>query len=457
MSKQLFCRGAMPEFVTIEIGNTFCRVLAERPIIRELNDVLSEAIEGAEYMGRYMPSWWDGRDRFLKKNGIFPDGLLPLAVGHLSERGIPFRLEDYRGDPPIPEFKKEAEFGVTPRYYQLDILNVTRKKEKGAIVAGTGSGKRLVAIMIVNDKKVSTLIIVPNLDLKSEMFRNCVECFGSRLVSDDVESDAPIIVANYQALAKVPDEAFRRFKMLICDEAHHLSCKSITRVAGLCINAYYKYGLTATYLRATGGQMALHAVISEVIYSKPAIELIEEGFLARPHIFMINMSLVGYPKTYAESYNQLVSDKTVNDKICELTRKVLGKQTLILVKRIDHGEVLEKMLAKEGAVFLNGSHNVDYRNGIKSLFNRGGVKILIASAILSEGTDIPSIDCLINARFEASTIQTKQGLGRALRIAPGKDKAIIFDFNFVGQQHLQKHSRERLLSYRSEKFDVKIV
>ena len=58
---------------------------------------------------------------------------------------------------------------------------------------------------------------------------------------------------------------------------------------------------------------------------------------------------------------------------------------------------------------------------------------------------------MINARAQKTEIQTIQGIGRALRLAPGKEKAEIYDFMFIGQRHLENHSLERVASYKKER------
>ena len=124
------------------------------------------------------------------------------------------------------------------------------------------------------------------------------------------------------------------------------------------------------------------------------------------------------------------------------------KQTLVLVRRKEAGRALQEMIP--GSVFLSGDYPQDYREKIKAMFIAKKLRCIVATEIFGEGQDIPSIDALINARLQKTEIQTAQGIGRALRKAPGKDKAEIFDFLVIGQKHLQGHSVERILSLKKE-------
>ena len=52
---------------------------------------------------------------------------------------------------------------------------------------------------------------------------------------------------NYQSLCKKKREFFDKYEMVIVDEAHHGSCKSLKNILNNCANAKYKIGLTGTF------------------------------------------------------------------------------------------------------------------------------------------------------------------------------------------------------------------
>lgn len=49
-------------------------------------------------------------------------------------------------------------------------------------------------------------------------------------------------------------------------------------------------------------------------------------------------------------------------------------------------------------------------------------------AILTEGTDIPRVDCILLARPTKSSILFQQMFGRGLRLFPGKEDCLLIDF-----------------------------
>lgn len=49
-------------------------------------------------------------------------------------------------------------------------------------------------------------------------------------------------------------------------------------------------------------------------------------------------------------------------------------------------------------------------------------------AILTEGTDIPCVDCILLARPTRSATLFQQMFGRGLRLFPGKENCLVIDF-----------------------------
>jgi superfamily II DNA or RNA helicase len=108
------------------------------------------------------------------------------------------------------------------------------------------------------------------------------------------------------------------------------------------------------------------------------------------------------------------------------------------------------------------------REYYKKEFNEKRLSIIIATSVFGEGVDIPSIDVLVNGRFQKSEVQTVQGIGRALRTTDGKNifnadykgklSCEVYDFFITGNKHLATHSEERKKVYSKEtKFNIKII
>lgn len=226
--------------------------------------------------------------------------------------------------------------------------------------------------------------------------------------------------------------------------------KTYKLVSNACRNAYFRYGFTGTFMRSDGTDLEMHGVLSAILFKKTTSSLIEEGYLVRPDVTVCEYQLTMPPCTYQQAYNQVIEDERLARIIAAIATRRCNenKQVLVLVRRKSHGEIITSMIP--GAIYLNGDDESSYRESIKKQFIEKDVHCVVATSIFGEGIDIPSIDVLVNARFEKTEIQTKQGIGRALRKFEGKDKAEVFDFLLRGQKHLEAHSKHRIKTYKSE-------
>ncbi|KNC69466.1 hypothetical protein SARC_18023, partial [Sphaeroforma arctica JP610] len=57
------------------------------------------------------------------------------------------------------------------------------------------------------------------------------------------------------------------------------------------------------------------------------------------------------------------------------------------------------------------------------------------AGIYTEGTDIPSVDCLIMGRPTKSSVLFQQMIGRGLRLHPGKENCLVLDVVDVVNKH----------------------
>lgn len=419
-------------------------------IYKLASDHLSYAMPGSEF-AMATRRGWDGRVRLLKAHGHFPTGLVPRLVALLKKEEVEFKITDKRTQPPKLKCDLKLNSSFTPRDYQSTAAALTDHESRGVFVLGTGGGKSMLAGLITARRNTATLVVTPDTGLREQLGETFAYLFGDRNVSTNLKIESPIVVANIQALANLEPSAFERFGMLIVDEFHHAASKTYRKVNSYCVNAFHRYGFTGTFTRPDGADMDMHGVLSEVVFKKTTSELIEEGWLVRPEITIVRHEVKGWSKlNYQAAYIAIIEDPAFNKIVADIANEKIGegKRTLVLVRRKDHGDLLSRMI--KGAVYLSGDDSVEWRKSIVKQFTRKEILCIVATNIFGEGTDIPSIEVLVNARCQKTEIQTKQGIGRALRKTENKEKAEVFDFLIIGQKHLKQHSIERIQAYREE-------
>lgn len=262
-------------------------------------------------------------------------------------------------------------------------------------------------------------------------------------------------------------ELIESVKALVIDEAH-VAPIVIEEIALPAKNAYYRLGLSATPFRTDNQEIRIEGILGKKITETSCSDLIELGFLVPPKVFVCPIKKIEDSNTYQETYtNNIVNHWERNYRIKQFAEalKEAGRPTLILVERLEHGNILEGMI--EDSVFVPGGdkgfvdptdEEKNYRRRMLNAVEKNEI-ILIATQWANVGVDAPKISALILAGSSSSPVTTIQQAGRILRCvgkdieaskANGKADAIIIDFSTL-QKHLRSHYLMRKRVYLNER------
>lgn len=245
---------------------------------------------------------------------------------------------------------------------------------------------------------------------------------------------------------------------VLVHNCHHLPCNMLSSISKWCVNAYYRVGVSATPWRDDGADLLIDAVCNRQ-YPETRItasELILKNYLVPCTIYWVRQAQRVPGNNYSKIYREaIITNKERNKNIVKIAyqmRKMKDSIILILLQRIEHGEILLRMLQKyisnksffvdvftspggrantvkvNEIEFLSGDDNLAKRTAVLNAVRNKQCKILLGTTIFDEGLDIPSADCLILAGAGKSSTRALQRIGRVLRKHPGKERAYIFDF-----------------------------
>lgn len=382
----------------------------------------------------------------LYKDGEFPTGLLYKVLECLDYSKLQYEIKDLRKKP-----KKQHKFVLKNslpqlRYYQKEAAKRLESEGRGIVVMPTGGGKTVSICKMIWDLGVNTLIITPNKSITDMMYDTVVHFFGKGKVSrlnTKSKKINKINIVNYQALIKLSPSLLKGIDAVFIDEFHHSASASIREINLKHLkNVYFRIGLTATNFRNSGDGIALESVLSKVLYEYEVKQAIEDGYLVKPEFIIID-NYVQDEKTWQTTYKtQIVENKSRNADIVDIAKEHSKDQVLILVQQVEHGEILSKKL---GCDFLHGQVKDSDRQRIMENFRKKKIKCLVGTrGVLGEGIDLPCAEVLIMAAGGKARSEHMQALGRVLRIYPGKEKAIIYDFADNGSRWLHNHFLERM-------------
>lgn len=456
---------------------------AQYELVRFINSQKRVRVQGST--PDWWPAWYQNKITGLKaaihvfagkRDGnqlLIPTGLLArtLAMPEFANA----KIDDYRN---LEVNRKHLNKSTQKlRRPQEEALKAMEGKTHGLIQIPTGVGKSKIAEDFIYKKGCKTLFMAPSTSILNQMVRRLKDRFGEKLVgqySGSKKQDKWITVATYQAIHASKD-TFADVDLVISDESHHVSADTfLDAVINKVPNAVYKFGLSAHSERADGSTILVHAGVGEVIYDFSAKEAIDEGYLARPHftIYQVTKTKGTYKKwktannkrvESGTAFSHPVDDKdadkayknwvlgndSLSSKISKITEDFVseGKSILILIDEKEHADKLSQYLTTEYGLCVGGGKE---NESILKKFNKRELKILIGTTTISEGTDVVPVDVLINLMGGASISKTKQANGRALRNDPDpitgmprKPTCLIIDFDFPECEVLQRHSAAR--------------
>lgn len=240
-------------------------------------------------------------------------------------------------------------------------------------------------------------------------------------------------------------ESIKRPDWLIPDESQHCAAGTWLEI----INHFNTkvFGVTATPTRGDG--RGLGCVFQTMVIGKSQKELLRDGDLCKYKVFStpedINLDLVKRIKSGESKgdYNtrdleqQMDKPKIVGRAVEHYEKYAKGKSCLVFAVSVAHAEHIAEEFRANGYNFVAVSAKTDDRIRYQTVDDLRDKKIdgIVNCDLFGEGTDITGVEALIMMRPISETAfgLFSQQVGRALRLSPGKEEAIIIDMtgNFV--------------------------
>lgn len=366
---------------------------------------------------------------------------------------------------PTPYFEAEIEL----RDYQELAVERWMKDKRGCIVLPTGSGKTYIAISIINELSVPTLVVVPTLDLVSQWIDK-LSIFGEDWIGEFTgrrKELKPITVSTYDSAYINAEKLGNKFLLLIFDEVHHLPSESYMQIAEMSA-APYRLGLTATYEREDGR----HSLLPELVGGK-IIELKPDD-LAGKHLARYMVKRIYVPLTDEERKMYDLKARTFREYIRRrgiMLRSIEDFYKVVMAIGYDSKayealrawdearkiafnsknkikklrEILEKHRNDKIIIFTRHNDLVyriskiflipaithktqkDERQLILDGFRKGKFRAIVSSQVLDEGIDVPDANVAVIMSGSGSVREFIQRLGRILRPAKGKKRAVLYE------------------------------
>ncbi|MFC7209258.1 DEAD/DEAH box helicase [Natronoarchaeum sp. GCM10025321] len=386
------------------------------------------------------------------------------------------------------EFYLTPSVAIEPRDYQQEALSAWQDNDRqGSVVLPTGSGKTFLAVQSIADAGVSTLIVVPTIDLMNQWHATLTNAFGNQLpdgvgvLGGGGHNVTDITVTTYDSAYRYINEYGDQFGLLVVDEVHHLPAPTYQQIPEMTI-APYRLGLTATYERADGKHDELEDLLGTVVYREAVDELAGE-YLSEYETIHLSVELASdEQEQYNEEY-QIYRDYVDNhdfdlwkeDGYQEFLKRTSydpqGRRALIAKQRAENIartaekklDTLDNLLKRhydDRTIIFTANNEFAYeisqefvipcithqtgteeRTEILERFRTGEYSMLATSQVLDEGIDVPSANVGIILSGSASKRQYAQRLGRILRPTDDRQPARLYEI--ITEDTMETYVSER--------------
>lgn len=357
---------------------------------------------------------------------------------------------------------------ITLRPHQEELITRVRQeffngKRSVLMVSFVGSGKTVMfSYMTENAVKKGNNVLV--LAHREELLDQISETLNMFNVDHGfIAADRPFYPGKKVQVGSVFTVAnrmgaFKRPDFIIIDESHHYS-KGNTW--SKIIDSYPDakiIGVTATPCRLDGAPLGDH--FQSMVEGLTPAELIQKGFLCdyvayTPSLITtkgLKKSMGDYVKKDVE---ELMNKKSITgDAVDHWEKFAKGKKTVIFCSSVDHAKAVSEEYNSRGvpAASIDGKLDKDVRRNIINKFRSGEILVLTNYSIVSEGFNLPDIECVQLLRPTASLSLYIQMIGRGLRTSEGKNKLIILDHvQMLNEFGLPDEKREWSLSAKIKK------
>lgn len=453
--------------IQISYGSHTCKFTAnlDPAIEASIRELMLYKPKDAGY-GRVV--WIKGKRQFVteetkclfnRRSREFPTGFLPKVLLLVPEAQV---INKPTG---MPYLEAEKLNGITPRFYQEIAFRALVRAGRGVAVLPTGTGKTLSAAMLAaayQDQPI--LITVPNINLLDQNRSELTKFMGEEIgiLGDGDRNLAPrVVVSTIQSLASrisKGDKEVLKFlttvTIWISDESHGAAADSYRALSKALVNAYNRFGLTATWIRTDGCEAVMEGVLGDVLYEYSYEAAFKDGYLtpirvwdrsyAHPTMRNPNQARPDYATVYK---NRVVNNIGRNLQIA-LDAAALKDSgltpCLVLVNQLDQGEHLSELL---NAPFINGESKTVKE--VLTDFMQGTYPIVIASRILNIGVNLPNLRSALNAGSGDSEIDALQKPGRGLRLFENKEFFDYIDYYDNEPHYLKRHGSNRYAVYKT--------
>lgn len=441
-------------------------------VIRRVDQLLSYSKRSDIYLARRL-GYAVPVQRLLDWNTLsFPKGLTHRVVCALERDGFEVELEEGMLRPITRSFP----MGDWVYPHQRRAVEHMLRHPHSTVQAPTGSGKTVIAALVLGHIRGLCLVVVPTKDLLRQTAERLHSILGEPIgmLGDGMRRWERVNVGIINTLVGIAEteegRPLRMVEAVVYDEAHRaVQVNRYGQLTTYLESAYFQWGLTAGAERQDGQELAMEAVIGPTLLVISERETESLRLTLKPRVIFVQFTNPSYVYPGAKRQGRYYIYPTPNGKPDQMDvyrqavvncpkRNQLVEDVvraycschrapaLVLVESIEHGEELSRRLQ---APFVHGKWKRRDREENLEKMRRGEIPVTVATKVYTEGVDIPNLGLVVNASAERSQQAVRQKIGRGVRQAPGKEQVYYVDILDSEPYYLRSRAQQRLQTARN--------
>jgi len=359
---------------------------------------------------------------------------------------------------------------LAPRGWQIEALaEWERAGHRGIVSVVTGGGKTVFALSCIDRiRPIATLIVVPTAALLEQWWEEAASYFDLDLDEINIVTGSlrfrlgAINIAVLNTAARLPITMRGHRCFLIVDECHKAASEHFR--SALQVNSFASLGLSATPERPydEGLHDVLVPSLGQVIFTYGYAEALRDGVIVPFELRNVVFELEEERQTEYDKLSKKIarsisrhgaeSEETIalflrRSRVLNLslnrvrvTLKLIaanrGKRTLIFHEDIEACDLIHSVLTENGvrSGVYHSKLRLRSRAAMLNQYRKGEIDVLVTCRALDEGFNVPETELGIIAASTATRRQRIQRLGRVVRPARDKARALIYTLVATGPE-----------------------
>jgi superfamily II DNA or RNA helicase len=389
---------------------------------------------------------------------VLPRGYTRRMMEWLRADGIGYELKDRRRELP----PAGMAFSGVLKPFQETAAQRMLAKEFGTLCAPTGSGKTVIALFMIAQRRQPTVIMVHTRELAMQWMRQITAFLGipeeeiGLIGAGKNRPGGKVTVAMVQSLYKCAKAVSSGCGHIVVDECHRAPARTFTEALS-AFDARYMLGLSATPWRRDKLSKLIFWYLGDVRHEVASSGLVEAGHVLAADIVYRETEFQPFHDPVRE-YSRMLAELTADDKRNRMIAADVAQQIaeaqgtcLVLTDRKAHADTLNSILHYKhhlASALLTGDLGAGERRVVLERLAAGRIDVLVATGqLIGEGFDCPNLSVLFLATPVRFSGRLLQYLGRVLRPAPGKHRARVYDYVDARVEVLAAAARARQRVY----------